>query len=56
MRSSFPDKSSLEETFVAGSVKSWPGGVHVSENFGDKPIDMLVVVPLSALPRTGESQ
>jgi len=30
--------------------------VHVSENVGEKPIDMLIVVPLSALPKSSEDK
>lgn len=51
MRWTFPNKPPLEESYSSGTVKWWAGGVHISENIGEAPIEMLIVVPLSTLPK-----
>ena len=56
MRWTLSGKSPIEEEFASGAVKWWPGGIHVSENVGDSPIDMLIVVPLSAVPENAASE
>lgn len=54
MRWTFRKKPAHEEEFQAGSVKWWPGGEHISENVGDSPVDMLIIVPVSALPNQSD--
>ena len=54
MRWTFRDKPALKEEFQAGSVKWWPGGEHISENIGETAINMLIVVPVSAVPKQSE--
>jgi hypothetical protein len=42
-RFAFPTGRSTENHFTAGEVKWLPGGIHLPENLGDQPLEVVLV-------------